>query len=166
MALLTTISVLANIVPAIAGWLGGDKAEEAATKVAEVARTITGQSDLGKAVGQIQNDPAAQKDFILAMEGKRQSFDEMYLKDRQHARNTQADIAKNGKSRLAREFIYWYAGILSLLSCVYIGCITFLPIPTENQRFADTILGFVLGTILAAIVQFFFGASKPVREDE
>ena len=34
-----------------------------------------------------------------------------------------------------------------------------LEIPKENIRFADTILGFLLGTIISAIIQFFYGSS-------
>ena len=42
----------------------------------------------------------------------------------------------------------------------YILAITFAKIPVENIRFADTILGFLLGTGFSAIVQFYFGTSQ------
>lgn len=60
----------------------------------------------------------------------------------------------------SKRFIYYFASTWTLFSIVYILLITFLNIPTANVRFADTILGFILGTIIATIINFFFGSSK------
>ncbi|EPE2648723.1 hypothetical protein KW516_19160 [Vibrio fluvialis] len=166
MALLTTIAALSSIVPAISKWLGGDKAEAAAEAVSAVAKAVTGVSDPARAAAQIRTDPESQRKFIEEMENKRKEFDELYLKDRQSARDMQVQIAVNSKSKKAREFIYNYAWFMSIASFVYFACITFIPIPEGSQRFADTILGFLLGTVLGAIVAFFYGASKPVGVDE
>ena len=166
MALVTTVAALSTIVPMISKWLGGDKAEEAANAVADVAKAVTGISDPNRAVAQIRTDDATREKFVLEMENKRQAFDEMFLKDKQHAREIQADIAKNAKSKKAREFIYNYAWFMSISSFLYFAAITFVDIPDGSQRFADTILGFLLGTVLGAIVAFFYGASKPVKDDE
>lgn len=48
----------------------------------------------------------------------------------------------------------------SLAAIVYLFATTFLEIPTENVRIADTSQGFVLGTIIAGIINYFFGSSK------
>ena len=61
---------------------------------------------------------------------------------------------------VVRRFIYFYAVFWSVCSAVYIGFITFGEIPKDNVRFADTILGFLLGTIVATIINFFYGSSK------
>jgi hypothetical protein len=37
--------------------------------------------------------------------------------------------------------------------------ITMVTIPTDNVRFADTVLGFILATVVATILNFFFGSS-------
>jgi hypothetical protein len=42
---------------------------------------------------------------------------------------------------------------------LYVCLVTFLPIPKENVRFADTILGFLIGTGAAQIINYFFGSS-------
>ena len=42
----------------------------------------------------------------------------------------------------------------------YIMLMTFLPIPTDNIRFADTSLGFVLGSILSTVITYYLGGSK------
>jgi multisubunit Na+/H+ antiporter MnhE subunit len=41
----------------------------------------------------------------------------------------------------------------------YIFAITFYAIPADSVRFADTILGFLLGTVIAVLIQFFYGSS-------
>ena len=51
----------------------------------------------------------------------------------------------------------------SVLSATYIGFITFGEIPESNIRFADTILGFVLGTMVASMFQFLLGSSLGSR---
>jgi hypothetical protein len=42
----------------------------------------------------------------------------------------------------------------------YLACITFLAVPPGNARFADTVLGFILGTVLATPLTFFYGSSR------
>jgi hypothetical protein len=56
---------------------------------------------------------------------------------------------------------YW-----SIMATAYIGFITFGDIPESNVRFADTILGFVLGTVVATIINFFFGSSSGSKEKD
>jgi len=48
----------------------------------------------------------------------------------------------------------------SMFSAAYLVAITFHAIPPTNVRFADTILGFILGTLIATIVGWYFGAAK------
>lgn len=81
------------------------------------------------------------------------------LADVQDARAMQRE-AMQSEDRFVRWFIYLFAAFWSVLSASYIGFITFGTIPPGNVRFADTILGFVLGTLIATIIQFFYGSSK------
>lgn len=68
---------------------------------------------------------------------------------------------------LSRNFIYYFAALWSIFSMVYIGCITFGDIPKDNVRFADTIVGFLLGTIVATLFAYFYGSTKnSQRKDE
>ena len=64
----------------------------------------------------------------------------------------------------SKHFIYYFATFWSCCAALYIGFITFGPIPAANVRFADTILGFILGTVIASIMNFFFGSSKSSRD--
>jgi len=89
----------------------------------------------------------------------------MVLADRANARSMQ--VAALGQNDLfAKRFIYYFATFWSLSSALYIAFITFGEIPEANVRFADTILGFLLGTIVATIVQFFFGSSDSSKQKD
>lgn len=90
---------------------------------------------------------------------------EMDLKNMEGARNMQLAAMENDDP-LVRRFVYFFIGFWSVLSATYIGCITFLDIPDENTRFADTILGFVLGTMVASMFQFLLGSSLGSRNKD
>jgi hypothetical protein len=73
------------------------------------------------------------------------------------------DLQKNALRQddlISKRFIYVLAAFWSVFSAAYIGFITFGTIPEANVRFADTILGFLLGTMLGMILNFFFGSSS------
>lgn len=63
MGIVGIVSTLTQVVPAIAGWIGGDKAEKTATEIADVARAVTGQDDPQKAVDAILADPEQARKF-------------------------------------------------------------------------------------------------------
>jgi hypothetical protein len=89
----------------------------------------------------------------------------MVFEDRANARAMQV-AALSQNDPFAKRFVYYFATFWSLASALYIGFITFGSIPEENVRFADTILGFLLGTIVATIVQFFFGSSDGSKQKD
>jgi hypothetical protein len=90
---------------------------------------------------------------------------EMDLKNMEGARNMQLAAMENDDP-LVRRFVYFFIAGWSILSATYIGCITFIDIPDENARFADTILGFVLGTMVASMFQFLLGSSLGSRSKD
>lgn len=87
------------------------------------------------------------------------------LKNMEGARNMQLK-AMDSEDPLVRRFVYFFISFWSVLSAVYIGCITFAVIPEDNVRFADTILGFVLGTMVASMFQFLLGSSLGSRNKD
>lgn len=97
----------------------------------------------------------------IRIEDKKLGLQELqaYLADTASARKMQEEAIQSGDP-LVRRFIYFYAMFWSACSTAYIGFITFGEIPKDNVRFADTILGFILGTVIATIIQFFYGSSK------
>jgi hypothetical protein len=66
-----------------------------------------------------------------------------------------------------RRFIYIYASVLTLLTFLFIFWAAFIHQYTadnkESARVIDTVLGFLLGVSLSAIIQFFFGSSQGSR---
>ena len=59
-------------------------------------------------------------------------------------------------------FLYTFAYLWSISSIVYIFCVSFVSIPIANVRVVDTIVGFLLGTIIAGLIGYFYGASHIV----
>jgi hypothetical protein len=43
---------------------------------------------------------------------------------------------------------------------VYLFCVTFINIPKDNHRVVDTVLGFLIGTLVATIINYYFGDSQ------
>lgn len=69
-------------------------------------------------------------------------------------------VALQQDDTFSKRYVYYLATFWSLVAVGYIFLITFLTIPEANIRFADTTLGFLLGTIVATIINYFFGSSK------
>jgi hypothetical protein len=67
---------------------------------------------------------------------------------------------KDAESLFNRRFLAYFAVGLTLCGMAYLVAITFVPIPAPNVRFADTILGFIIGTLVAAPIAFYYGSSK------
>jgi hypothetical protein len=63
------------------------------------------------------------------------------------------------EDRFTKRAVYYLAFIWSGAGIAYIFSVSFIAIPENNQRLVDTITGFLLGTIIAAIINFFFGSS-------
>lgn len=99
------------------------------------------------------------RQFVLAQREQEMRSEQMYLGDTQNARNMQVEALKQNDV-FSKRFLYWFSIGWSLATAIYIAFITFTPIPESNVRFADTILGFLLGTILATMFNFFYGTSK------
>jgi hypothetical protein len=64
----------------------------------------------------------------------------------------------------AKRYVMYLATFWSITAVMYIFLITFTNIPETNVRFADTILGFLLGTVVATILNFFLGSSASSKE--
>jgi hypothetical protein len=101
---------------------------------------------------------------LAAQEHERELL-RMAYGDLANARNMQVEALRQDDS-FSKRFIYIFATFWSIFAAGYIGFITFGTIPAENQRFADTILGFLLGTVVATILQFFFGSSMGSKDKD
>lgn len=66
----------------------------------------------------------------------------------------------------SKRFTMYLTAYWSVAATIYIGFITFSVIPDKSVRFADTILGFILGTVLATMLNFWFGSSIGSKEKD
>ena len=73
-------------------------------------------------------------------------------------KDVHVDLVTKG-DRVATHFTYWFAWFWGAVSAVYFFAVTFLPIPPAGENFANIILGFLLGTAVSTIINFFFGSS-------
>jgi len=113
---------------------------------------------------------------LMVTPEQQQQFDQL-LADyelnelREHNANT-ADardmqkVALGQDDKFSKRFLYWMAAGSLLFGFTYIFFITFTEIPESNQRFADTILGVVIATIITTIYNFFFGSSKGSKDKD
>lgn len=145
-------SIAPALATAVAGPLGG-------AAVSAIARRL-GVEDTVEAVTQAV---AADPDAAL----KLAQIDLETLKT-QHANTENAramQIAALAQSDVfSKRFTMYLTTFWSLAAGAYIGFITFSIIPEQNVRFADTILGFILGTVVATMLNFWFGSSIGSKE--
>jgi len=160
--LIPIISALTSIAPTIGKWVSGDKGEEAAQAVADMARAVTGQNDVGQAVRQIQGDPAKQLEFLKILEQNKHKLDELYLADRQSARdmygkhNEQAD-------RIAERVMKWNVIYSILVASIQVTVlVAFTDLPDIVIGFVGNVTGWIIKGLLDErkdVTGFYFGSS-------
>lgn len=69
-------------------------------------------------------------------------------------------VALQQDDKFSKRFVYYLAAFWSVATSAYIAAITFCTIPDSNMRIVDTILGFLLGTIIATMINYFYGTSR------
>jgi hypothetical protein len=114
--------------------------------VAAVANAIVGDPEAGKKLRELDMEYA-----------------KLHLENVKGARDMQNN-ALNQSDVFSKRFVYYFAAFWSVFAVVYISAITFATIPEQNIRFADTIIGFLLGTVVATILNFFYGTSKSSQD--
>jgi hypothetical protein len=150
------LRLLGNIAPSLAsaviGPAGGMVVSAIADKlgvknsVDEVAKAIAGDPQAALKLAQINLDA------IKAEYANTENARAMQI-----AALQQSDV-------FSKRFTMYLTTFWSLAAGAYIGFITFSIIPEQNVRFADTILGFILGTVVATMLNFWFGSSIGSKE--
>lgn len=114
--------------------------------------------DLTKVEKLTPEQEKALRDFDLEMRKLDLAEQQALLNDVASARNMQVSALAQD-DLFSKRFVYYLAVAWSIFAFVYILGITFYPIPDQSMPFANTILGFLLGTVIATILNFFFGSS-------
>lgn len=111
---------------------------------------------------------ATKEDYakIQAEANKHEEFmAELDEKSRQRATEMQMK-AMDSDDPLVRRFLYYFIAAWSIFAICFIPSLIWLPIPEDNIRFADTILGYVLGTIITGMFAFLLGSSQGSRNKD
>jgi CDP-diglyceride synthetase len=150
------LRLLGNIAPAlataVAGPAGGLVVSAIADKlgvkdtVDEVAKAIAGDPEAALKLAQIDLDKL-----------KAEYANTADARAMQVAALNQSDV-------FSKRFTMYLTVFWSVSAVAYVGFITFGVIPDKNVRFADTILGFILGTVVATMLNFWFGSSIGSKE--
>jgi hypothetical protein len=88
---------------------------------------------------------------------------EIDLKNTQGARDMQHK-AMESDDPVVRRFVYQFAWLWSAFAIGYITMITICTIPEKNIRFVDVVLGFIMGTVVSTLLNFFFGSSQSSKD--
>ena len=104
-------------------------------------------------------------EFRKAAAAQELEMERLRVEDTKSARDTQGNRDKN-EDGMVRRFTYYYAYLITGLTFLFIFVAILVPaipsikLPVESWRIIDTVMGFLLGTGLSAIIQFFYGSSK------
>ena len=74
-------------------------------------------------------------------------------------KDVHVDLVTRG-DKIATHFTYWFAWFWGVISAIYFFAVTFIVVPPAGENFANIILGFLLGTAVSTIINFFFGSSE------
>ena len=127
----------------IGGFLSGGFLKEASQLIDQLITTKEEKEKLRQAMQQLVQEHEA---ALLRLANE----------DRHSARDMQkAALAQ--EDPFSKRFVYYLAGLWSVAGIVYVFLVTFTEV--VNARTADTVLGFLMGTIVSTIINYFFGAS-------
>ena len=145
------LKLLGSVAPALASIVAGPAGGLA---VSAIAKTFGVENTVEAVTQAVKTNPdAALKLAQIDLETLRvEQANTADARDMQKIALQQSDV-------FSKRFPMHLTTFWSVAATVYIGFITFSVIPDKNVRFADTILGFILGTVVATLLNFWFGSS-------
>lgn len=149
------IGLLKSVAPALATAVAGPLGGAAVTAIASKLGVSDSVEEVAKA---ISGDPAAaQKLQELELE-----YAKLAQENTANARAMQVAALQQADA-FSKRFVAYLSAFWSIMAVSYIGFVTFVDIPEKNVRFVDTILGFMLGTVVATVLNFWLGSSAGSR---
>lgn len=112
---------------------------------------------LDKNITSKEEKETLKKEIVKTIQDYELELQKLEVEDRGSARDMQKAALAQADNK-SKRFIYNFAWFWSISSISYFTATTFFAV--KNERVADTILGFLLGTAVAAIINFFFGSSS------
>lgn len=105
------------------------------------------------------------KDILKQEMSENNELDGLVMADRANARELQK-TALGQEDNFSKRFIYYLAGFSVVCGFAFIFCVTYIPVPKDNQRFADAMTGVLTTVVFGMIYQFFFGSSKGSKDKD
>lgn len=160
------IGALIEFAPQLVRWISGsNKAGDVAEVAVDIAKKVTGTDSADKAVAAMKADPQLVFQYQQAVMQNDTALQEAYLADIDSARKMQI-AALQQDDVFSKRFIYYFAIGWSLFAMAFFLATTFAAIPERNLRIVDTILGFLLGTAISSIFNFFLGTTQSSRKKD
>ncbi|MBQ4851369.1 hypothetical protein [Pseudoalteromonas sp. MMG012] len=153
------IAKLTGLDDKIGRWIDGDNGGDVATKLVDMAQTLTGVQDTETVIDKMSKSTELQYQFRTALLNKEQHLEEIAFKNVNSARDMQKAALEQDDNE-SKRFIYKFSWFWAVSSSLYIAAVTFIEIPAGSERFADTALGFILATALGGMFNFFYGSSQ------
>jgi hypothetical protein len=60
--------------------------------------------------------------------------------------------------------LYWFCVGIVTYGMIFLTALVWMPIPKENIRFADVILGFITGSLVTGAIGFLLGGTAPTAK--
>lgn len=156
------LGLAGRYIPEAIGWLKGDKAEDAARDILDVAKKITKTEDDEYASDALINDKTLGNEFRLEVLKLQQARDQLYLNDRQNARETY--VKQSGTADLIATGIMNRSLLLIItLVAANFGALYLLGDRAELVALISNLIGVVIGALLNernSVISFFFGSSN------
>ena len=154
----TLLGILKNVAPALATAALGPAGGLVVKAISEKLGVENSEQAVTEAL-------SANPDLALKLAEIDTRQFELEVNDRASARSM-AVVALQSEDPFVRRFTYYFIAGWSVFAMVVIPCMIFMQIPESNVRFADTILGFLLGTVIASMFAFLLGSSFGSRQKD
>lgn len=149
---------LAQFIPSIARWLAGDKAEQVAHSVLDIAKRVTGIDDSPGMIRLLLEEPDLVIEFQKAILNLEAEMELSVMRDRQSARMRDMSFINSGRTNTRADIMVVSAAgglIACLISLAYYS--DFLP--GEAVGIISTVAG-IFGSCLKDAYAFEFGSSR------
>ncbi len=164
MNIITTALALSQFAPVISKWIGGNKAENIANTVIDIAKSVTKTQNEQDMLNKLQNDHNLIKEFQIAIANAEKEIELAIIKDKENARNRDIAIINAGR-RNKRADIMVIAAAVGLITCLAVIALYEDNLPGEAVGIISTIAG-IFGSCLKDAYNFEFGSSRGSKEKD
>lgn len=152
------IGLLKSVAPALATTVAGPLGGAAVAAIASKFGVENSVEKVTQAVAAMKSDP----EMMAKLEEVQLEFAKIEAENTKDARAMQVAALQQADA-FSKRFVAYLSAFWSIMAVTYIGFVTFVDIPEKNLRFVDTILGFMLGTVVATVLNFWLGSSAGSR---